>query len=68
MMKDFIERQMEVSDRLFKVMFEDHKERIKEIVLWAEMNAGLMRKLQERDAEIAKLKAQLNDHIRNNKL
>jgi hypothetical protein len=68
MMKDFIERQMEVSDRLFKVMFEDHKERMKEIVLWAEMNEGLMRKLQERDAEIDKLKAQLNDHIRNNKL
>jgi len=67
-MKDFIERQMEVSDRLFKVMFEDHKERMKEIVLWAEMNEGLMRKLQERDAEIAKLKAQLNDYIRNNKL
>ena len=67
-MKDFIERQMEVSDRLFKVMFEDHKERMKEIVLWAEMNAGLMRKLQERDAEIDKLKAQLNDHIRNDKL
>jgi hypothetical protein len=65
MMKDFIERQMEVSDRLFKVMFEDHKERMKEIVLWAEMNEGLMRKLQERDAEIDKLKAQLNDHIRN---
>ena len=59
---------MEVSDRLFKVMFEDHKERIKEIVLWAEMNEGLMRKLQERDAEIDKLKAQLNDHIRNDKL
>ena len=68
MMKDFIERQMEVSDRLFKVMFEDHKERMKEIILWAEMNAGLMRKLDERDAEIAKLKAQLNDHIRNNNL
>ena len=68
MMKDFIERQMEVSDRLFKVMFEDHKERMKEIVIWAEMNAGLMRKLQERDAEIDKLKAQLNDHIRNDKL
>ena len=68
MMKDFIERQMEVSDRLFKVMFEDHKERMKEIVLWAEMNEGLMRKLNERDAEIAKLKAQLNDHIRNDSL
>ena len=60
-MKDFIDRQMEVSDRLFKVMFEDHKERMKEIVLWAEMNAGLMRKLDERDAEIAKLKAKIEE-------
>jgi len=67
-MKDFIERQMDISDKLFKVMFEDHKERMKEIVLWAEMNEGLMRKLNERDAEIAKLKAQLNDHIRNDSL
>ncbi len=67
-MKDFIDRQMEVSDRLFKVMLEDHKERMKEIVSWAEMNEGLMRKLNERDAEIAKLKAQLNDHIRNDSL
>ena len=61
MMKDFIERQMEVSDRLFKVMFEDHKERMKEIVSWAEMNAGLMRKLDERDAEIARLKAKIEE-------
>jgi hypothetical protein len=67
-MKDFIERQMDISDKLFKVMFEDHKERMKEIILWAEMNAGLLKKLDERDAEIAKLKAQLNDHIRNNNL
>jgi hypothetical protein len=67
-MKDFIERQMDISDKLFKVMFEDHKERMKEIVLWAEMNEGLMRKLNDRDAEIAKLKAQLNDHIRNDSL
>ena len=67
-MKDFIERQMDISDKLFKVMFEDHKERMKEIVLWAEMNEGLMRKLNDRAAEIAKLKAQLNDHIRNDSL
>ena len=58
-MKDFIERQMETSDRLFKVMFEDHKERMKELALWADMNLGLMRKLDERDAEIVRLKAEL---------
>lgn len=68
MMKDFIERQMEVSDRLFKVMFEDHKERMKEIVLWAEMNEGLMKKLDERDAEIARLRKLLDDNVRNNNL
>ena len=58
-MKDFIERQMETSDKLFKVMFEDHKERMKELALWADMNLGLMRKLDERDAEIVRLKAEL---------
>jgi len=68
MMKDFIERQMEISDQLFKVMFEDHKERMKNIIMWADMNAGLMRKLDERDAEIARLKALLNDNVRNDNL
>ena len=56
-----LERQMEISDQLFKVMFEDHKERMKNIIMWAEMNAGLMRKLDERDAEIAKLKAKIEE-------
>jgi hypothetical protein len=58
-MKDFIERQMEISDKLFKVMFEDHKERMREMGVWAEMNLGLMRKLDERDAEIIRLKAEI---------
>ena len=57
--EDFIDRQMEASDKLFKVMFEDHKERMKDMVLWADMNFGLMRKLDERDEEIARLTAEL---------
>ena len=57
--EDFIDRQMEASDKLFKVMFDDHKERMKDIVLWADMNSGLMRKLDERDEEIARLTAEL---------
>jgi hypothetical protein len=57
--EDFIDRQMEASDKLFKVMFEDHKERMKDMVLWADMNSGLMRKLDERDEEIARLTAEL---------
>jgi hypothetical protein len=57
--EDFIDRQMEASDKLFKVMFEDHKERMKDMVLWADMNAGLMQKLDKRDEEIARLTAEL---------
>ena len=57
--EDFIDRQMEASDKLFKVMFEDHKERMKDMVLWADMNSGLMKKLDERDEAIARLTAEL---------
>ena len=57
--EDFIDRQMEASDKLFKVMFEDHKERMKDMVLWADMNSGLMKKLDERDEAIARLTEEL---------
>ena len=57
--ENFIDRQLETSDKLFKAMFEDHKERMKGVVLWADMNAGLIRKLDERDTEIARLNAEL---------
>ena len=57
--EEFIDRQMEASDKLFKVMFEDHKERMKDMVLWADMNSGLMKKLDERDETIARLTAEL---------
>ena len=58
-MKDFIERQMDISDKLFKVMLDDHKERVKDMLVWSEMNHGLMRKLDERDAEITRLKSEI---------
>ena len=57
--ENFIDRQLETSDKLFKAMFEDHKERMKDMVLWADMNSGLMRKLDERDEAIARLTAEL---------
>lgn len=57
--EDFIDRQLETSDKLFKAMFNDHKERMKDMVLWADMNSGLMKKLDERDESIAKLTAEL---------
>jgi hypothetical protein len=59
--KNYIERQIEISDKLFKTMFEDHKERVRDMVMWAEMNNGLMKKLEERDAEIARLRVLLKE-------
>jgi hypothetical protein len=58
-MKDFINRQLEISDKLFKVMFDDHKERIRDMAMWAELDASLMKKLDERDAEITRLHAEI---------
>jgi hypothetical protein len=58
-MKDFINRQLEISDKLFKVMFDDHQERIRDIAMWAELDASLMRKLDERDAEITRLQEEI---------
>ena len=58
-MKDFINRQLEISDILFKVMFDDHKERIRDMAMWAELDASLMRKLDERDAEITRLQEEI---------
>ena len=58
-MKDFINRQLEISDKLFKVMFEDHKERLRDMTMWAELDASLMRKLDERDAEITRLQEEI---------
>ena len=58
-MKDFINRQLEISDKLFKVMFDDHKERIRDMAMWAELDASLMRKLDERDTEITRLQEEI---------
>jgi hypothetical protein len=58
-LKDFINRQLEISDKLFKVMFEDHKERLRDMTMWAELDASLMRKLDERDVEIIRLKEEI---------
>ena len=55
-MVDFIQKQVEISERLFQVMLDDHKERMKEAALWGEMNASLVKKLEERDRIIAELR------------
>ena len=58
-MIDFIEQQIQASERMFKVMFEDHKERMEGLQMWADMNVSLIKKLEERDAEIEKLRAKI---------
>lgn len=58
-MKDFMQMQVEVSERLYKMMLEDHKERIDDMKMWAETSVSLMKKLDERDAEISKLRAEI---------
>lgn len=59
MMKDFMQVQIEASERLYKMMIDDHKERLRDMEMWAETSVGLMKKLDERDAEIIKLRAEI---------
>jgi hypothetical protein len=56
---DFVQKQLEASERLFNMMMQDHKERVHQTMIWADMNAGLVKKLEERDAEIVRLRAKL---------
>ena len=54
-MISFIQKQLDASERMFELMHRDHKERMEQTMLWADMNESLMRKLEERDAEIERL-------------
>jgi hypothetical protein len=58
-MKDFMQLQVEASERLYNMMLEDHKERVRDMAMWADTSVGLMRKLDERDAEIKKLREEI---------
>jgi len=57
--KDFMQTQIEASERLYNMMLEDHKERVRDMAMWADTSVGLMRKLDERDAEIKKLREEI---------
>ena len=59
-MKDFIQLQVEASERLYQMMLTDHKERVKDMQVWADTSVSLMKKLEERDEEILKLRADIN--------
>ena len=54
-MISFIQKQLDASERMFELMHRDHKERMEQTMMWADMNESLMRKLEERDAEIERL-------------
>ena len=54
-----IDRHIAASERLYKMMAEDHKERVSDLIEWADMNSSLMRKLDERDQRIRTLEAEL---------
>lgn len=56
-MIDFIQKQLEATDRLLKSMEQDHKERMEVVQLWAQMNANLIQKLADRDKLIEELRA-----------
>jgi hypothetical protein len=61
-MISFIQKQLDASERMFELMQRDHKERMEQIAVWADMNDSLMRKLEERDEEIQRLNALLTAH------
>jgi hypothetical protein len=58
-MKDFMQVQIEASERLYNMMLDDHKERVRDMAMWADTSVSLMKKLDERDAEILKLREEI---------
>jgi methylmalonyl-CoA mutase N-terminal domain/subunit len=58
-MIDFVQKQIEASEKLFQMMLEDHKERMVGVKVWVDMNESYQKKLAERDAEIDRLKKRI---------
>ena len=58
-MDNFIQKQIEASERLYNMMMADHKERFEKIAEVYNLSEHLQKKINERDAEIAKLRRQL---------
>jgi hypothetical protein len=55
-MIEFIQKQIEASERLFEMMRDDHDTRMKEMEHWARTTQSLVEKLHERDMTIDMLK------------
>ena len=58
-MIEFVQKQIDASERLFQMMLDDHKERMAGVKVWVDMNESYLKKLEERDTEIAALKARI---------
>ena len=61
-MINFIQKQLDASERLFNMMVEDNKQRTQSLQMWVDMNESFQKKLAERDAEIERLKAKLSQY------
>ena len=61
-MINFIQKQLDASERLFNMMVEDNKLRTQNLQMWVDMNESFQRKLAERDAEIEKLRSKLSQY------
>jgi hypothetical protein len=55
-MSDFMQKQIEASERLYAIMLADHKERFEKIAETYNLCESLQKKINERDEEIAKLR------------
>ena len=61
-MIDFIQKQLDASERLFHMMVEDNKMRTQSMQMWVNMNESFQKKLAERDEEIVALRAKLSQY------
>ena len=59
MMENFIKSQVEASERLYKIMLEDHNQRTKDNIYTHQIIDSLNRKLEKRDALIEDLRHEL---------
>jgi hypothetical protein len=67
-MRDFMATQIEIAERMFNMMAEDHSERIEAMRMWMDVNTSLVRKLEERDKLIDELRAELRQYKTADKL
>jgi hypothetical protein len=61
-MSDFYQKQIQASERLYQMMMDDHNERMKVLVDSYDLSASLVKKLEERDAEIERLRIMLRGY------